>query len=682
MKETLVVFINNAPDRSNVVARLERLFKDSICILGKSFDDYKTNSSPKMVLSGESTIERASEYFPDSKIEFISRCSSNLNIEKLIMLPRGTRALVVNSPSSAAIQTIEDIERMGIDHIELIPYWPGLSDYDTNIDTVVYTGYKNLCPPGHSQYINIGYRDINFSVIAKIIQEYDLPPTVLNRIQSESNFRYVKAAYKINSSFHEALSARNNFETICCLSENIIIVTDAEDNISYFNKSAETFFRLKGKDVIGSKLHSVFSEYPSFLRLYSDNVNVSQHVTTLKRAHAVIDITRMDKNSNMKTIISIIPALDIHRRDAQLRKEIKASGFQAKYTFDDIIGNSLQIREAIFLAHQYATSDASIFISGESGTGKELFAQSIHNLSDRNGFPFVSVNCAALPDSLAESELFGYDEGAFTGALKGGKAGKFELAHRGTIFLDEIGDAPLSLQTKLLRVIEEQEVVRISSDKVIPIDVRIICASNKNLKSMVREGNFREDLYYRINVLPLDIPPLKERQEDIPVIATHFFDAMGMPDSELRDFLISEMICYTWPGNVRELRSAVKLFVTLSSLSGRGVQPETDRSYWHNVFKKYFAIDSDFDIQRTPSLKFLVLKTIERKSRTSVSFGRGALLKDASLNAGGLTEYRLKKYITEFAENGLISIGSTKQGMRITEKGIDLLQNHADGFLE
>ena len=235
----------------------------------------------------------------------------------------------------------------------------------------------------------------------------------------------------------------------------------------------------------------------------------------------------------------------------------------ANYCFDDIIGESATIQETKKQALKYSKAHSSVLIYGESGTGKELFAQSIHRTSNRSSGPFVAVNCAALPENLIDSELFGYEEGSFTGAKKGGKIGKFELAHQGTIFLDEISELPLHLQSRLLRVLQEKEVVRIGGDQVIPIDVRIIAASNKDLLDCIENEKFREDLYYRISVLQLNIPPLQKRSEDILLLFKHFIKR----DERLFHFIsnanLEPLLSYKWYGNVRELENVAERFMVL-----------------------------------------------------------------------------------------------------------------------
>lgn len=224
------------------------------------------------------------------------------------------------------------------------------------------------------------------------------------------------------------------------------------------------------------------------------------------------------------TLITFRDISEVQRLEQQIRREIVKKGLAAKFTFDDMIGKSQVFQHTVAKARRYAESDSAVLITGESGTAKELFAQSIHNASNWKNGPFVGINCAALPESLLDSELFGYEKGSFTGAEKAGKAGLFELAHNGTIFLDEIADLPFALQAKLLRVLQEKEVRRIGGDKIVPINVRVIAATNKNLAKEVEEGRFRTDLYYRLNVLRLNIPPLRVRKDDIELLAVHFLN--------------------------------------------------------------------------------------------------------------------------------------------------------------
>jgi transcriptional regulator with PAS, ATPase and Fis domain len=241
------------------------------------------------------------------------------------------------------------------------------------------------------------------------------------------------------------------------------------------------------------------------------------------------------------------------------------SGAQATFRFEDILGDGPVLQRAIQLGRQASENDSNVLLTGESGTGKEMFAQSIHNHSDRRRGPFVAVNCGAIPRELIASELFGFQEGAFTGAARGGRPGKFELASGGTLFLDEIGDMPLEQQIALLRVLQDQSITRIGGDRPFKVDVRIICATHRDLREEIRKGLFRQDLYYRLYVTTIALPALREHPEDIPVLFaafTHKFMARkGMPDPRADAGVISALQAYAWPGNIREFQNVVERMV-------------------------------------------------------------------------------------------------------------------------
>jgi transcriptional regulator of acetoin/glycerol metabolism len=245
------------------------------------------------------------------------------------------------------------------------------------------------------------------------------------------------------------------------------------------------------------------------------------------------------------------------------------SGAQATFQFEDIVGDSEELMEAIRIGTRAAVSDSNVLLQGDSGTGKEIFAQAIHNRSSRANHPFVAINCGAIPRELLDSELFGYVEGAFTGAKKGGRPGKFEMASGGTLFLDEIADLPLAKQVALLRVLQERKIMRIGGNRVIPVDVRIICATNKNLLGLVKKGHFRQDLYYRLNVISITLPPLKNRKEDITLLLNHFLQTyskrMSMPTPVIEPQVLHYLQNYSWPGNVRELQNVVERMLNITA---------------------------------------------------------------------------------------------------------------------
>jgi propionate catabolism operon transcriptional regulator len=261
----------------------------------------------------------------------------------------------------------------------------------------------------------------------------------------------------------------------------------------------------------------------------------------------------------------------VERLDRTLRSRQRPQQFSARYRLDDLVGASPPMERVRTLVRRYAKSDATVLVLGESGTGKEMVAQSMHELSARRDFPFVAINCGAFPEALLESELFGYEEGAFTGARKGGKAGLIEAAHRGTLFLDEIGEMPLPLQSRLLRVLQEREVVRLGSTEPTRVDIRVVAATHRALTDAVEAGAFRADLYYRLNILSIALPPLRERPDDVmPLAAELLVQAarreprllLRIADTDEAAHLLAGIAAplqrYTWPGNVRELQSVVE----------------------------------------------------------------------------------------------------------------------------
>ena len=347
-----------------------------------------------------------------------------------------------------------------------------------------------------------------------------------------------------------------------------IIGIDSEKKISVFNNAAERLIGISASQALGKRIHSIFPLIP--LSAVSDMPKfMLGELVQINEKKLIANIIPIDVGESISgAMITLEDVGQIVEMEATIRQEMYSKGLCAQYRFEDILGTSPPLAEAKRIAMEYANIDATVIITGASGTGKELFAQSIHNGSKRSQRPFVAVNCGAIPTSLLESELFGYAEGAFTGANKKGKPGLFELAHGGTIFLDEIGEMDRLAQTSLLRIIQERRVMRLGGDKYLPVDVRIIAASNGNLTNLVKEGRLREDLYYRINVLPLELPALKDRPGDPLFIAGNFlkvYNEMFKRNLVLSDHARNFIESYEWPGNVRELGNYVERLVVTAN---------------------------------------------------------------------------------------------------------------------
>ena len=318
---------------------------------------------------------------------------------------------------------------------------------------------------------------------------------------------------------------------------------------------------------------------------------------------------------------------------------------------------------------------------GETGTGKELLAQAIHNVSLRRWEPFVGVNFAAISESLLESELFGYEEGAFTGAKKGGHIGLFEQAHRGTIFLDEIGDASSLIQNRLLRVLQEREIMKVGGNRIIPVDIRVIAATNRNLEEMVKDGLFRADLYYRLNVLPVYVPPLRDRKEDIPVLAQKFTmkfcNDLRRPVFRFSPDAMKKMINYDWPGNIRELENVIQY---LAHIAEEVVMPQQllfNKQESNYADKDHIAMQELEAIYQSYAAKgFLqeIKMILQIINQAQHAVGRNYVISQLQAKGWNITEQQLRYRMQLLKKDHLLEVGRARQGSAVTQKGVDILQ--------
>ncbi|UIO44941.1 sigma 54-interacting transcriptional regulator [Brevibacillus brevis] len=357
-----------------------------------------------------------------------------------------------------------------------------------------------------------------------------------------------------------------HMQAILDASHDGIIAVDRDSIIIGVNKNAMEILGLPS-NIVGQKITRYIPNSDMLRILATGKKEIGDIATILNRQIIINRLPIVIEGEIVGAVSTFKEITDIQKMEMRIRKQSMESGLEAKFRLEDIIGESAAIREAKEWAETFARTDATVLIQGETGTGKELFAQGIHLSSQRATGPFIPVNCAALPGNLLESELFGYEEGAFTGARKGGKPGLFELAHGGTLFLDEIGEMSIPIQALLLRILQEKKVRRISGERIVPVDVRIIAATNRDLERLVEEKQFRSDLYFRLNVLTLELPALRERIEDIPLLVTSIIEEIKERENK-RHLKVEEAVFhvlkqYDWPGNVRELRNVVERMVLL-----------------------------------------------------------------------------------------------------------------------
>ena len=384
--------------------------------------------------------------------------------------------------------------------------------------------------------------------------------TILNALESATQLRRVQVEEAEKQCLFKTQSEM--YQAILDFTHDAILAIDENGRIQVLNPPAERIMGCRAADSVGQPVEAVLPNtlLPDVLesgeKQLDQIMQIHQTLCNTNRIPILVDGQRRGVVATFQDV------KQLQNSEQKIRLKLHEKGLVAKYAFNDILGDSPAIRSTIQIARSYAASRASVLILGETGTGKELFAQSIHNASDRRDGPFVAINCAAVSNSLLESELFGYEAGSFTGASRGGREGVFELAHGGTLFLDEIGEIPRETQVELLRVLQEKEIRRVGGSRVIPVDVRIIAATNKDLLQETVEGRFREDLYYRLDVLDLKLPPLRERGDDVKILGLHLFRQLpGGKDPIMQSqflYLLEQAGPYQWYGNIRELQNFVE----------------------------------------------------------------------------------------------------------------------------
>jgi len=500
---------------------------------------------------------------------------------KVIISRGGTFSLIQNAVNVPVVE-------LRISVYDLMASYPQLMKLDEPIACI---GYKNIISGfdlvsdlgKNVKTIEITHESDVGTLISECVREgitVFAGGAIVGRICESRGLRcyiWASSEYAITAAMDEALrilnaSKReielvNRYLTLTDYVHDGFIATNEENQVILMNVPAQKILEVNKADVVGRSIESLYP-YGKVMEEIGLGRQLIDEIRTLNNKSVTISTIPILVNHEQRGSVTVFQEIaKLQNREQKVRIKLVEKGFTAKHSFNSIFYKSKKIEHCIAIAKKFSLYDCPVLIEGSTGVGKELFSQSIHNYSHRKHLPFVAVNCAALSHSLLESELFGYEEGAFTGSRKGGKAGVFEMAHRGTLFLDEISELPVDMQGRLLRVIQEREVVRLGGDKVIPLDVRLVCATNKDLRQLVEEGLFRRDLLFRINTLRFRVPPLNERPADISVLAQKFLERYNLQyakdikgfTSEALDFLVH----YHYAGNVRELRGIVERSVIL-----------------------------------------------------------------------------------------------------------------------
>ncbi|SHI38450.1 Sigma-54 interaction domain-containing protein [Dethiosulfatibacter aminovorans DSM 17477] len=606
-----------------------------------------------------------------SEIIVLAVTLNNKQIEKLAEVPKGTKALLVNFDNRSCMHTITLMYDAGFRDIELYPYY-GQEEYDKSIGVAITPNETDLVPEGMDTVIDLGESSVDMNSLFNIAHKLGVYEefSANEAVDARNELYYINSG--MDKLFEDRKGMTEKLNTLIKLMNEGIIITDVLGRIYLTNEKARELLSQRTKILMGFNIEEILPEL--------DINSKDEKLIDIEHAHLIATVVEIRlENENVGHIVTLTDFEEVEEKQHGMRSKLSGTNHVAKHTFEDIIGSSRVMKSVIETGKRIARAEASTMIMGSSGTGKELFAQSIHNASSRRKYNFVAVNCSAIPENLLESEMFGYEEGAFTGAKKGGKIGYFELAHRGTIFLDEIGDMPLQLQSKLLRVLEEKKVSRIGSNKTIDIDVRIISATNRDLYEMVEKGDFREDLYYRLNVLPLSLPDLKDRKEDILTLFYAMADKMDS-NIKLHKDVEKTLVEYPWRGNVRELRNMVEFLTSkdkeiievedLPPLKERkAVLEKSDVGHTATIIDK-FVLNEGRDIELYGKVLSILNDSLEKRER----YGRSRLLEKIVESGGFYTEAEVRKALSKLSGYGFVRSAKGRGGSVITQDGQMLLE--------
>lgn len=625
--------------------------------------------------------EDINKYIPfDGSTVEIRLTFTKQNLNKLLTLPKGTQAMFVNLSSKMAIEGVTRLNQLGVNNIEFIPVYPGMKEIP-KLDFAITPGERRYVPAFVTNVMDIGARVLDAATVVEIALKLNLE-YLLEQTKFHDYFNSIADnSYNFNLLYGRSIRLESQFEILITILDEGIIAINEEDRVFAYNPKVEEILGIK-KDLVLDKCAKEILPFIPFEECRKNLYEIKSRLIKIMDTDISLTVTPVIRGGKYIGAFALLKRFtDEEFKQHKLRIQLLNRGHKAKYVFSDIIGCSQSMKKAVDISKKMSTTNGSILITGESGTGKELFAHAIHNHSPRRDYPFVAVNCAAIPDNLLESELFGYDEGAFTGAKKGGKLGLFEFAHKGTLFLDEIEGMSANLQVKLLRVIQEKEVLRVGGNKIISVDVRIIAATNENLVTLVENGSFRKDLYYRLNTLPIQLPPLRDRGDDIFLLFNKIKSELGgkfFLSKEAEDAFMK----HNWSGNVRELRNYVEYltYMDISSVEYDDLPPELkcndlslgkiksdekENAQFQLIIKSLGSHEEDY--------KFILTQLYDA-SKISSSIGRKTISKQAERQGIFLTEQEVRGILQQMDSFKLVKVSKGRGGTKITEKGIRFLQ--------
>ncbi len=683
MKKQVAVITRAKEIRNSMKDQIDMIFGELVETNIYSLEDKtidKLKKSDLYVVSSSAYEYLDEKFLKNKNLVIVDYTISKERKNFLKNFPKGTKAVFFNVSQKMCMEAIAMMYHLGVNNIEFIPAYPNMENFPKN--NLIITPAETKLLPKEAEgrdIIDIGHRILDANTIIEIALKLEFEHILYYKKIKEYLDTVATNDYSLNKILEKATQSESQLGILMGILDIAIIGVDKDNFICSCNEGAEKILNRKSINLIGNSACDILSCVP-FGEVRETKQEIRSRLVTVNGEYVNLNITPVIKAENYMGAFAVLQRFkEEEQKQHELRRQLLNKGHKAKYTFDDILGESGAIKKIKEIAKKMAKTNSAVLITGESGTGKELFAHAVHNYSDRKDYPFVAVNCAAIPENLLESELFGYEEGAFTGAKKGGKIGLFEFAHMGTLFLDEIEGMSPALQIKLLRVIQEKEIMKIGGGKVINIDVRIIAATNEELRKLVKENKFRKDLYYRINTLPIMIPPLREREDDVYLLLEKFKTEIGA-DFKFTPKAKEAFKMYNWEGNIRELKNYVEFFNFMGEeYINFEDMPLAVKEYYEENKKEISEKEESNILKETAGHRYkeyvFLLKKIKENQKAGLSSGRKILCSICEKNNISLTEQEIRGILKNLEKIDFIKVFKGRKGNIISEKGEEFLKN-------
>ena len=678
MKKNVAVISLDAYAGQFYAQQVQELFGDRIAVCSYSVRDGSVEHMPRkydlymVTTDAFDSLGDMHRYVPiDGEMMEIHVTLRWDVVHRLQALPAGKKVLFVNLSDKMCREAVTRLNQLGVNQLDFDLYHPGAPEPDmSQYDFVITPQETRYVPAGAREIIDIGQRVCDSSTMIEAALRLGFEE-LLETPEFEQYQRDVAAnTYSFDRVFARGLRLESQFEILMEILDEGIVGVNERGEVFASNHKLEEITGIPGARALQRPAAEVYPFVP-FARCLAERAPQPAQVVSANGVNMNVAVAPVLRGGACIGAFATVQRFsDAENRQNELRSQLLHKGYRAKYTFDDVVGQSPAIRRCITILKKMSLTQLPVLLIGETGTGKELFAHAVHNASPRANGPFVAINCAAMPENLLESELFGYEEGAFTGARKGGKPGLFEFAHKGTLFLDEVEGMSTALQCKLLRVLQEREIMRVGGNRIVSVDVRIVAATNENLDKMVEEGTFRRDLYYRLNTLPVLIPPLREREGDLLLLIDHFRKGIGASFT-LSPELERLLLTHQWRGNIRELRNVVEYFsYTGSPVVGPEELPPTFHYLPAGLPEAGGAGAQPPRLADCPQEdERFVLCRLYQADREGRSLGRDAIL--AAAKAAGLpcSQQEVRRILSALDQAGLARVSRGRGGTRLTPAG-------------